>query len=89
MFDAISILGPGYKAPSYDGLRGPILQNENADCILRLEEFWASWEHTGCTVMLDGWTDQESRILINFFINCFNWKMFMKLVYTFAHIKDA
>jgi hypothetical protein len=70
MFDAVAIVGPRYKAPTYDELSGPILQNEKADCTSRLEELKASWEITGCTVMLDGCTDQKSRTLLNFLVNC-------------------
>jgi hypothetical protein len=44
MFDVVAIVGPGYKAPTYDELRGPILQNEKVDCTSRLEELKASWE---------------------------------------------
>jgi hypothetical protein len=32
MFEAASIVGPGYKPPTYEEFRGPILQNEKADC---------------------------------------------------------
>jgi hypothetical protein len=38
MFDAVVVVGPGYKAPTYEELRGPILQNEKLDCASRLEE---------------------------------------------------
>jgi hypothetical protein len=69
MFDAVAVVGPGYKAPTYEELRGPILQNEKIDCASRLEELKASWEITGCTVMSDGWTDQKGRTLLNFLVN--------------------
>jgi hypothetical protein len=57
MFDVVAIIGPEYKAPTYDELRGPILRNEKVDCTRRLEELKASWEITGCTMMSDGWTN--------------------------------
>jgi hypothetical protein len=38
MFEAASIVGSGYKPPTYEELRGPILQNEKADCTQRLQE---------------------------------------------------
>jgi hypothetical protein len=44
MFDAVAIVGPGYKAPTYEELRGPILQNEKVVCASRLEELKASWK---------------------------------------------
>jgi hypothetical protein len=54
MFDVVTIIGPEYKAPTYDELRGPILPNEKLDCTYRLEEHQESWETTTCNVMLDG-----------------------------------
>jgi hypothetical protein len=87
--DAIAIVGPGYKIPSYDDFRGRILQNEKVDCTKRLEEFRASWAQTGCTVMSDGWTDQKGRTLINFLVSCPKGTMFMKSVDASSHIKDA
>jgi hypothetical protein len=89
MFDAVVVVGPGYKAPTYEELRGPILQNEKIDCASRLEELKASWEITGCTVMSDGWTDQKGRTLLNFLVNCPRGSMFVKSVDASAHVKDA
>jgi hypothetical protein len=43
MFEAASIVGSGYKPPTYEELRGPILQNEKADCTQRLQELRDSW----------------------------------------------
>eukprot|EP00253_Pinus_taeda_P010395 PITA_10395 len=59
MFDVVAVVGLGYKAPTFAELRGPLLQDEKTDYTTRLVEFTASWEHTGCTVMSDGWTDQK------------------------------
>ena len=86
MFDAVAVVGPGYKAPTFAQLRGPLLQEEKNDCTARLEEFRASWEHTGCTVMSDGWTDQKGRTLLNFLVSCPKGTMFMKSVDASAHI---
>eukprot|EP00253_Pinus_taeda_P001827 PITA_01827 len=89
MFDAVAVVGPRYKDPTFAELRGPLLQDENTDCTARLAEFKASWEHTGCTVMSDGWTDQKGRTLLNFLVSCPKGTMFMKSIDAFAHIKDA
>eukprot|EP00253_Pinus_taeda_P002491 PITA_02491 len=89
MFDAVAVIGSGYKAPTFAELRGPLLQDEKTECTARLAEFRASWEHTGCTVMSDGWTDQKGRTLLNFLVSCPKGTMFMKSVDASAHIKDA
>jgi hypothetical protein len=89
MFDAVVVVGLGYMAPTYEELRGPILQNEKIDCARRLEELKGSWETTGCTVMSDGWTDQKGRTLLNFLVNCPKGTMFVKSVDASTHVKDA
>jgi hypothetical protein len=89
MFEAIAIVGPGYKPPTYEELRGHILQNEKVDCTKRLQELRDSWEFTGCTMMSDGWTDGKGRTLLNFSIHCPRGRMFMKYVDASAHVKDA
>eukprot|EP00253_Pinus_taeda_P004546 PITA_04546 len=89
MFDVAAGVGPGYKAPTFVELRGPLLQDEKTDCTSRLEKFRASWEHTGCTIMSDGWTDQKGTTLLNFLVICPKGTMLMKFVDASAHIKDA
>jgi len=32
MFEVVAIVGPGYKGPSHNELRGPLLQGEKMDC---------------------------------------------------------
>jgi hypothetical protein len=70
-------------------LRGPILQNEKLDCASRLEKLKASWKIIGCTVMSDGWTDQNGRTLLNFLVNCPKGTMFVKSIDAYAHVKNA
>ena len=89
MCDAIAVVGPGYKAPTYEELRGPILQEEKNDINVRLEELKKSWESTGCTVMSDGWTDTKGRTLINFLVNFPMGIMFIKSIDASFHVKDA
>jgi hypothetical protein len=89
MFDVVVVVGPGYKAPTYEDLRVLILQNENIDCASILEELKGSWEIIGCTVMSYGWTDQKGRTLLNFLVNCPKGTIFVKFVDAYAHVKDA
>jgi hypothetical protein len=89
MCDAIAVVGPGFKAPSYEELRGPILQAEKKDINARLGEFKESWESSGCTVMSDGWTDGKGRTLLNFLVHCPKGSMFIKSVDASTHVKDA
>ena len=89
MFEATAIDGSRFKPPNYEELRGPILQDEKADCTHRLEEFQKSWDLTRCSLMSDGWTDIRGRTLLNFLVHCPRGTMFMRSVDASAHVKDA
>lgn len=89
MFDVVSIVDPGYKTPSYNELRGHIIQNKKVDCTTRLEEFKASWKNTGCILMLDGWANHKGMTLVNFLVSYPKGTMFMKFIDAFAHNKDV
>jgi hypothetical protein len=51
MFEVVAIVGPRYKGPSFNDLRGPLLQGEKTNCTKRLGELRESWKITRCTVM--------------------------------------
>ena len=57
MVDAIAAAGSGYKAPSYNALRGKELDEELDYVKEQLETIKKSWKFTGCTILSDGWTD--------------------------------
>jgi len=89
MVDAIAAAGSGYKAPSYNALRGKEL-DEELECVKeQLETIKKSWKFTGCTILSDGWTDQRGRTIINFVIACPKGTMFLKSIDASSHVKDA
>jgi hypothetical protein len=89
MFEATAIVGPGYRGPSYQDLRGLLLQGEKADCTERLAQLRETWKTTGCTVMSDGWTDGKGISILNFLVNCPKGTMFIKSVDANAYTQDA
>jgi hypothetical protein len=89
MFEAAAIVGPGYRGPSYQDLRGRLLQGEKADCTERLAQLRETWKTIGCTVMSDRWTDGKGRSILNFLVNCPKGTMFIKSVDASAYTKDA
>lgn len=68
MFEVVVIVGPGYQAPTYEELRGPILENAKVDCNL--------WRVAGVPGImgvyrmhhhvrrLDGWEGQDPSQLL-------------------------
>jgi len=54
MIDAISSMSPGYKAPNFYRICGPLL-NMWVDEVRKLVEGYKEvWKETGCTLMVDG-----------------------------------
>ncbi|KAL5701064.1 hypothetical protein ACHQM5_026443 [Ranunculus cassubicifolius] len=78
MADAIARVGPGYKMPSCQSLRGDLLnkcvQEAGGLCL----ELRKSWEVTGCSVIADRWTDRTGRTVVNFYVYCAKGNMFLK-----------
>ena len=89
MFQVVGIVGPNYRGPSYNDLRGRFLDEGKVDCIQRLDELRQSWETIGCSVMSDGWTDGKGRSIINFLVNCPRGTIFIKSVDASPYVKDA
>ncbi|XP_077249307.1 uncharacterized protein LOC143888789 [Tasmannia lanceolata] len=53
IFDAVNALHSGYKAPTYNALRGSMLKNTVDEVNNYLEEIKMSWRYTGCSIMAD------------------------------------
>ncbi|RHN50129.1 putative ribonuclease H-like domain-containing protein [Medicago truncatula] len=80
MFDLVSRQGEGFKPPSYDEIRGKYLTDEVKLTNEALEEHRAMWKVTGCTIMVDGSVDAESRTIINLLVNSPNGTFFLKSI---------
>ncbi|KAI3904083.1 hypothetical protein MKW92_027377 [Papaver armeniacum] len=80
MADAISAVGPGYKMPSYDSLRGDLLDRSAQEAGELCQDLRKSWEVTGCSVIADRWINRTGCTVINFFIYCSKGTIFLKSV---------
>ncbi|KAK1568717.1 hypothetical protein Q3G72_027835 [Acer saccharum] len=63
---------PGkYEIPSCDKLKGLIPQEQVKEMQEHAERIRHSWASTGCSILLDGWIDdQNGRNLVNFIVDC-------------------
>ena len=55
MIVSIDACGPGYRDPSFQDIRGPLLQNEVQRIDEQLKDVKDSCSKTRCTLMSDGW----------------------------------
>lgn len=78
MADAIAAVGPGYKMPSYQSLRGKLLNRSVQDVGGLCQELRRSWEVTGCSVMVDNCTDRTGHTVLNFYVYCPKGTIFLR-----------
>ncbi|KAL0916506.1 hypothetical protein M5K25_014025 [Dendrobium thyrsiflorum] len=70
MLDLVGQYGQGFKVPSATEISGRFLQNEVAATREQITEVKASWNSTGCTVILDKWKDVNGRTLLDTLVSC-------------------
>lgn len=80
MFDAACSFGAGYKAPNFYDLRGYLLTKNVEQVKNFVNSFCTTWKEIGCTIMADGWTNQQRRTLINFLAYCLRGSVVLKSV---------
>ena len=78
MIDAISSKGLGLEATSYHDVRGWVLKNSLEEMNGVLDRHKVSWGRTGCSILVDEWTTETGRILINILVYCSEGTMFLK-----------
>lgn len=58
------------EIPSCQDLKGWILHEEVMEMQEYVKRIRHSWESTGCSILLDGWTDENGRNLVSFIVDC-------------------
>jgi len=56
------------------------LKEEVTNTSLALQSHRDEWKKTGCTIMIDGWTDKKRRTIINFLVNSPKGTVFLKSI---------
>ena len=89
MVDVIANFGLGFKSPSMHELRTWILKEEVHDVSTTMEEHKKARKQYRCSIMSDGWTDGNSRHLINFLVNSPVGTWFLKSIDASDSIKNG
>jgi hypothetical protein len=82
--NAIVVIGLGFKVPTLHDIRVSLL----GDCkrVLLVKIYLSKWANDGCTIMVDGWSDQNKELqnkdgcTIKFFV--FGHSTHQPLLYT-------
>ena len=80
MMDVVANFELGFKPLSMHELRRWMLKEEVNDLSIIMEDHKKTWKQYGCSIMLNGWTDEKSRCLINFLVNSHVDTWFMKSI---------
>ena len=78
----------GYVPPSYNKLRGPLLEKERAHVENLLQPIKNSWKQKGVTIVSNGWSNPQRRPLINFMAINESEPMFLKAIDGSGETKD-
>ncbi|RZC82801.1 hypothetical protein C5167_045589 [Papaver somniferum] len=68
------------KMPSYDSLRGDLLDRSTQEADELCQDLRKSWEVTGCSVIADRWINRTGCTVIKFFIYCSKGTIFLKSI---------
>lgn len=60
----------GNRIPNCQDLRGWILDEVLQEMKQYIEEIRQSWATTGCSILLDEWTNKKGQIFVNFLVDC-------------------
>lgn len=90
MIDAVAECGPGYIAPTYEEMRSTLLQKVrweiHENYCKRLKD---EWMETGCTILLDSWSDGRSKSLLVLSVASPKGTHYVKSVDISSHADDA
>ncbi|WJX65679.1 hypothetical protein P8452_50312 [Trifolium repens] len=80
MCDLVSRHGVGFKPPNFIDIKWKYFKEELKLTMEVLEEHRAMWKITGCTIMVDGCTDMDSRTILNLLVNSPLGTIFLKSI---------
>ncbi|OWM69467.1 hypothetical protein CDL15_Pgr013928 [Punica granatum] len=78
MYSTVGNSRPDYKIPSSRELKGRILQAELTEMQDYVQRIKQSWSGTGCSILLDTWTDEQGWDLVNILVDCPQGQIYLK-----------
>ena len=89
MLEAVIRCGPGYRPPSRSAIADKLLQNEVLDVANQLSEYKMQMTVLGGTLVSDGWTNVQNKLMINSLIVTGDGTMFVDAIDTSGQTKSA
>ena len=89
MVRKILAAGTRYAPPSYNKMRNSFLDRGVTRMHGLMEDLKQSWVQSGCSIIMDGWTDIQQRPLLNVIITSPARPYFLKAIDCSGKTKDA
>lgn len=89
MVDALGKCESGFKGPSAETLKTIWLEKIKSEMSSQSKDIEKEWATTGCTIIVETWTDNKSRALINFLVSSPSRTFFHKSVDASAYYKNT
>ncbi|XP_047325926.1 uncharacterized protein LOC124929570 isoform X2 [Impatiens glandulifera] len=89
MIDAIGKCGLGFRGPSAETLKTTWLEKIKSEVSLHSKDIEKEWTATGCTIIVETWTDNKSKALINFLVSSPSRTFFHKSVDASEYYKNV
>ncbi|KAJ0083327.1 hypothetical protein Patl1_30957 [Pistacia atlantica] len=80
---------PKCEIPSFQDLKGWILHEEVKEMEEYVKRIRQSWASTGCSILLDGWIDENGRNLVSFIVDCPQGPIYLRSADVSAIIGDV
>jgi hypothetical protein len=78
MVKDIATVGPSFIPLGNHKLRTTLLDKKHSKFNVLMEEMRQTWMRTGCSIVMDGWTDIRHQPLINVIVTCPTSSYFLK-----------
>ena len=89
MVRKIIVVGPGYTPPGYNKMRTSLLDKGVTRMKGLTGDLKQSWILTGCSIVIDGWTDIQQRPLLNIIVTSLARPYFLRAIDCGGKLKDA
>ena len=89
MVRKILAAGTGYSPPGYNKMRTSLLDRGVTRMLVSSEDLKQAWAHSGCSIVMDGWTDIQQRPLLNVIVTSPEGPYFLKAIDCSGKLKDA
>ncbi|KAI3842697.1 hypothetical protein MKW98_015364, partial [Papaver atlanticum] len=81
--------GYGFRGPSCDDLKTNWLERVKGEVMGQSREIMKEWGTTGCTIIADTWTDNKTRVIINFLVSSPAGTFFHRTVDASTYFKNT